>query len=89
MIELITEKLSTVPIRYLFVGFPAYISCMESPDLSRSSAVLPGDNITIEKIIVSRHIITMYTGKPLEKLTLPVAIGVAEIAVMIVLETTE
>lgn len=38
MIELITEKLSTVPIRYLFVGFPAYISCIESPDLSRSSA---------------------------------------------------
>lgn len=32
---------------------------------------------------------TMFTGKPLEKLTLPVAIGVAEIAVMIVLETTE
>lgn len=32
---------------------------------------------------------TMFTGKPLEKLALPVAIGVAEIAVMIVLETTE
>ena len=32
---------------------------------------------------------TMFTGKSLEKLILPVAIGVAEIAVMIVLETTE
>ena len=64
MIELITEKLSTVPIRYLFVGFPAYISCIESPDLSRSSAHCPGDSITIEKITVSRHIITIYTTIP-------------------------
>lgn len=48
-----------------------------------------GGKVSVFMVNIVSGMMTMFTGKPLEKLTLPVAIGVAEIAVMIVLETTE
>ena len=48
-----------------------------------------GGKVSVFMVNMVSGMMTMFTGKPLEKLALPVAIGVAEIAVMIVLETTE
>lgn len=48
-----------------------------------------GGKVSVFMVNIVSGMMTMFTGKPLEKLALPVAIGVAEIAVMIVLETTE
>lgn len=48
-----------------------------------------GGKVSVFVVNIVSGMMTMFTGKPLEKLALPVAIGVAEIAVMIVLETTE
>ena len=78
MLELYVKAL------YLYKGeFLAAYMC------DRATKYGIGGKVSVFMVNMVSGMMTMFTGKPLEKLALPVAIGVAEIAVMIVLETTE